>query len=86
MWYFITLGVKNEVTVVHPPLQLCRDLVRISRSWVPLINTTQILGVLVGAPLLDLKNRGCLAPMAPTLKRPLIDASLFIQFVSDVLL
>ena len=24
------------------------------------------------APVLDLKNRGCLAPMAPTLKRPLL--------------
>ena len=29
------------------------------------------MGALVGAPVLYLKNRECLAPMAPTLKRPL---------------
>ena len=38
----------------------------------PLLGKSQkIVGALVGAPVLDLKNRGCLAPMAPTLKRPL---------------
>ena len=40
------------------------------------------MGALVGAPVLDLKNRGCLAPMAPTLKRPLKCgfSALFSQF------
>ena len=61
---------------VFYPVSLCfrlhRGLFRISRPWVPLLSKSQkIVGALVGAPVLDLKNRGCLAPMAPTLKRPL---------------
>ena len=52
----------------------------ISRSWVPLLNKSQkIVGALVGAPVLISKNRGCLAPMAPMLKRPLQNQELFFQ-------
>ena len=51
---------------------MSRGLFKISRPWVPLLSKSQkIVGALMGAPVLDLKNRGCLAPMAPTLKRPL---------------
>ena len=32
----------------------------------------KIVGALLGAPILDLKNLGCLAPVAPTPKRPMI--------------
>ena len=48
-----------------------RVLVRIFRLWVSLINKSQnIVDAVKGALVLDLKNLWCLAPIAPTLKRP----------------
>ena len=76
-FYFILCIVKSQVITIIG--EECRDLFRISRSWVPLMNKSQkIVGALVGAPILDLKNRGCLAPLAPTLKRTLEGASLHV--------
>ena len=44
-------------------------------TWMPLINKSQkTLSALVGTPVLDLKNRGCLAPMVPMLKRPSVNS------------
>ena len=54
--------------------------IRISRSWVPLINKSQKF---VGAPVSNLKNRGCVAFSAPTLKRPLLDPNGTYLFLRD---
>ena len=64
-----------------PPIADQRPLLN-SRSWVPLLNKSQnIVGALVGAPVLISKNRVCLAPMVPTLKRPLL---MKFQFITEV--
>ena len=57
--------------------KICWGFFRISRSWVSIINKSQkilgaLVGALMGALLLDLRNRECQAPMAPTLKFPLL--------------
>ena len=57
----ITKVLKNQFLIIY------------LLTRVPFISKSQkIMGTPVGAPILDLKNRGCLAPMAPTLMRPLI--------------
>ena len=63
---------KEEIRQFFFYRYIYRGLVRISRSWVPLImKSKKILGSSVGALVLDLKICGCLAPIAQMLKRTL---------------
>ena len=68
----ITKVLKNQFLIIY------------LLSRVPFISKSQkIMGSPVGAPILDLKNRGCLAPMALTLRRSLL--KLLIEYVLRIL-